>query len=128
MKSSTSTKGVLIEVESEYLSEKSLPEESEYLFTYHVTITNNGDQAVQLRSRHWIITDANGLVDEVKGPGVVGLKPLLEVGESFNYSSFCPLKTEIGTMHGSYQMYYKNGESFDAIIDPFRLEVPGVLQ
>lgn len=110
-----------------YLPEHSAPAHGHYHFAYHITITNVGTQAAQLISRHWIITDADGTVQEVRGPGVVGEQPLLEPGASFEYTSFCPLRTRVGTMHGSYQMVRPNGEQFEAQIAPFTLAVPHAL-
>ncbi len=115
------TRGVKIEVESEYVPERSNPERESYFFAYHIRITNDGDETVQLMSRHWIITDSEGHVEEVKGPGVVGAQPTLEPGESFEYSSFCPLNTSMGIMHGTYQMITEDGQQFDAKIAPFTL-------
>lgn len=115
------TKGVKIEVESEYVAERSNPDQNVYFFTYHITITNQGDETVQLISRHWIITNADGKKEEVRGPGVVGEQPTLAPGESFEYTSFCPLNTPFGMMHGTYQMVTEDGEEFDAAIAPFTL-------
>jgi ApaG protein len=110
-----------------FLPEHSSPQSNEYRFAYHITITNIGQETAQLISRHWIITDAEGDVEEVRGPGVVGEQPVLEPGGSFEYTSYCPLKTNVGTMHGSYQMVRANGEMFDARIAPFTLAVPHAL-
>ena len=115
------TRGVKVEVESEYIAERSDPERNVYFFAYHIRITNQGDDTVQLISRHWIITNAEGKTEEVQGPGVVGEQPTLEPGEAFEYSSFCPLNTSTGTMHGTYQMVTDDGENFDATIAPFTL-------
>ena len=115
------TKGVRVQVNSFYVPERSYPEKNEYFFSYHITITNEGKQTVQLISRHWVITDANGKKEEVQGPGVVGAQPVLKPGESFDYTSFCPLKTPLCTMHGTYQMVTETGEKFDATIAPFTL-------
>ena len=114
--------GILVEVESEYVPEQSDPQNQAYLFTYHITITNQSFESIQLISRHWIITDGDGKVEEVQGPGVVGEQPVLEPGETFEYSSFCPLKTPMGTMKGSYQMQAESGESFEAEIAEFSLK------
>lgn len=119
--SSAITNNVKIEVESEYLPDRSDVERSYYFFAYHVTITNDGEESVQLLSRHWIITNANGIVEEVKGAGVIGEQPVIEPGDSYEYSSFCPLNTSVGSMEGTYQMVSESGEAFDAIIEPFRL-------
>lgn len=123
----TVTRGVRITVAPRYVPEQSEPEKSHYLFAYHVTIRNDGDETVQLMSRHWIITDGEGKVEEVRGPGVVGYQPTLKPGEQFQYTSGCPLSTPVGTMHGSYQMVTEAGEEFDAQIEPFRLAVPRAL-
>lgn len=115
------TQGVKIDVETEYVSQKSDPQHNQYFFAYHITITNQGNETLQLLSRHWIITNANGNTEEVEGPGVIGEQPILEPGESFNYTSFCPLTTPLGSMHGTYQMISNRGEKFDAKIPVFRL-------
>lgn len=115
------TRGVRVEVTPRYEKEQSDPERNYYFFSYHVNISNEGDDRVQLLTRHWIITNGEGQVEEVKGPGVVGEQPVLESGESFEYTSFCPLKTPTGTMEGSYQMVAASGESFDAKIPQFSL-------
>jgi ApaG protein len=126
--SDTTTRGIRIEVASSYLPEKSSAAEHQYLFTYRVRISNLGSETTQLLSRLWIITDAEGGVERVEGPGVVGETPVLAPGESFEYSSFCPLTTEVGTMEGYYVMVIAaTGERFQARIDPFTLAVPGAL-
>ena len=125
--SDATTRGIRVEVQSEYLADRSKPYESEYFFAYHVRISNVGDEAAQLVSREWIITDGEGRVEQVKGAGVVGEFPLLEPGESYEYTSFCPLTTSVGSMHGSYTMRTRGGETFDAAIAPFTLAVPGVI-
>src|SRR5262245_24632624 len=119
--SETVTRGVKVEVQSEYSEERSNPEQNVYFFVYHVVITNVGEMPVRLISRHWIITNADGKKEEVRGPGVVGEQPTLKPGESFEYSSFCPLNTPFGMMHGTYQMVTDAGEEFDAQIAPFTL-------
>lgn len=119
------TGGVKVEVESEFLPERSSPARSEYLFAYTVRISNTGTETVQLLSRHWIITDGRGRTEEVRGPGVVGEQPVLAPGESFEYTSGCPLRTPDGIMHGTYQMVRDDGTTFDAEIAPFALEAPG---
>jgi ApaG protein len=116
------TSGVRVEVLSQYSAENSRPQHGEWVFTYTVRITNQGPDTVQLISRHWIITDAADQVREVKGPGVVGEQPVLAPGESFKYSSWCPLQTPTGRMHGTYQMLRENGEQFDIEIAPFALK------
>ncbi|HEX2061743.1 MAG TPA: Co2+/Mg2+ efflux protein ApaG [Thermoanaerobaculia bacterium] len=123
--SDTTTRGIRVRVESEYLADRS--DRDTYYFAYRVTISNVGDETAQLVSREWIITDENGNVERVQGPGVVGEFPLLEPGESFEYTSFCPLPTMMGTMHGSYTMRTRGGEQFEAEIAPFTLAVPGVV-
>lgn len=124
--SRTTTRGVEIAVRSEYVAERSQPGRL-YFFAYHITISNRGHEPVQLLSRHWVITDGSGKTEEVRGPGVVGQTPHLKPGESFQYTSACPLPTSVGTMHGSFQMITEDGDAFDARIDPFRLAVPGSL-
>jgi ApaG protein len=121
MPSSAITRGVLVEVQSEYIPERSNPEKNYYFFSYHIKITNKGNETAQLLSRHWIITNSEGQKEEVQGPGVVGEQPILEPGESFEYTSFCPLNTPIGTMHGTYQMVTDGRENFDAEIPVFSL-------
>jgi ApaG protein len=121
------TRGVRVKVQSLYVPERSSPPQSHYFFAYHVRIANEGDETVQLMSRHWIITDGEGREEQVKGPGVVGEQPVLAPGESFEYTSFCPLRTPIGSMHGTYQMVTPGGEEFDAEIAPFSLAVPSAL-
>lgn len=116
------TNGVRVEVLSRHSPENSRPQEGEWVFQYTVRITNLGSETVQLISRHWIITDALEHTEEVRGPGVVGEQPVLAPGESFKYSSWCPLKTPTGLMHGTYQMVRANGEKFDAEIAPFGLK------
>jgi ApaG protein len=116
------TNNVSVEVLSQYSAENSHPQQGEWVFQYTVRITNKGAETVQLISRHWIITDAADDVSEVKGPGVVGEQPVLAPGESFQYSSWCPLKTPMGTMRGTYQMVRVNGEKFDIEIAPFALK------
>jgi ApaG protein len=122
--SSAETNGVLVEVQSFYLEDQSQPANRRFVFAYQITITNNGREVVQLETRHWIITDGLGEVEEVKGPGVVGEQPVLSPGESFRYTSGAVLPTERGTMHGTYQMHRADGAQFDAEIAPFLLERP----
>ena len=121
------TRGIHVQVRSEYVPARSSPRESSYFFQYHVRIANVGDETAQLISREWIITNADGEVERVKGPGVVGEQPVLPPGASFDYTSFCELKTAVGSMHGSYQMVTASGDRFDAIIAPFTLAVPNAL-
>ncbi|MBM4375391.1 MAG: Co2+/Mg2+ efflux protein ApaG [Deltaproteobacteria bacterium] len=118
------TRGVQVHVESRYLQERSSPERGGWFFGYTVTISNVGMETVQLLSRHWIITDAHGRIEEVRGPGVVGAQPRLRPGESFEYTSGCPLRTPFGTMRGTYQMVTSEGATFDATIAPFTLTTP----
>lgn len=118
------TNNVRVEVESQYAPDHSQPFQSHWFFHYTIRITNEGDETVQLLSRHWIITDANGHVDEVRGPGVVGEQPVLGPGESFQYTSGCPLKTSSGVMRGTYSMVSESGEHFDVEIAPFALHEP----
>lgn len=118
------TRGIRVRVQSEYAPERSRPAENEWFFLYTVTISNEGPDTVQLLTRHWIITDGTGRVEEVRGPGVVGQQPLLGPGESFKYTSGCPLSTPFGVMEGSYQMVARDGERFDARIAPFTLSEP----
>ncbi len=118
------TNGLLIEVQSRYVEGESLPTARRFVFAYTITITNHGSESVQLRSRHWIITDGLGDVEEVRGPGVVGEQPVLSPGEGFRYTSGAVLTTERGTMRGTYQMHRADGAQFDATIAPFLLERP----
>ena len=118
---------VRVQVVTDYVDEQSEPESDRYVFAYTITIANNGDVPVRLISRHWIITDANGKVQEVTGDGVVGEQPHLNPGEEFRYSSGAVLETPVGAMQGLYRMEADNGVNFDAPIAPFTLAVPGVL-
>jgi ApaG protein len=118
------TRGVRVTVTSEYAPEKSQPSKNEWFFLYTITIANEGAETVQLLTRHWIITDGTGHVEEVRGPGVVGKQPILRPGESFEYTSGCPLSTPFGVMEGTYQMIAENGERFDAKVAPFTLSGP----
>jgi ApaG protein len=119
------TNNVRVEVESQYASEHSQPFQNQWFFYYTIRITNESDETVQLLSRHWIITDAGGHVEEVRGPGVVGEQPVLAPGESFQYTSGCPLKTSTGVMRGTYQMVVTDGgKRFDVEIAPFALHEP----
>lgn len=116
------TEGVRVEVLARHSPESSRLIPGEWVFEYTVRITNQGTDTVQLLSRHWIITDAMEQVREVEGPGVVGEQPVLAPGESFKYSSWCPLKTPGGVMYGTYRMARNNGTQFDAEIAPFALK------
>jgi ApaG protein len=118
---------IRIQVVTRYIDEQSEPDSDRYVFAYTITITNAGNQAAKLISRHWIITDANGKVQEVSGDGVVGEQPHLQPGEEFRYSSGAVLETPVGAMQGLYRMEAENGVSFDAPIDAFTLAVPGLL-
>lgn len=124
----TVTEGIRVTVESHYLAEHSDPDENRYAFAYFVTIANENAPRVQLRRRHWIITDGNGRVEEVEGPGVVGEQPILERGQSHCYTSGAVLKTPVGTMEGSYEMHGQDGRIFRARIPRFSLHKPGVMQ
>jgi ApaG protein len=117
-----------IDVRTAYLDDQSEPRDRRYVFAYTITIRNEGQVAARLMTRHWIITDADGRVQEVRGDGVVGEQPHLEPGQGFRYSSGAIIETPVGVMHGSYQMLADDGERFDAPIAPFRLAKPGVLQ
>jgi ApaG protein len=112
---------------TQYLADQSDEAASRYVFAYTITLRNTGSVAAQLISRHWVITDAQGLVQEVRGLGVVGAQPLLEPGESFEYSSGAAIATAVGTMKGSYQMVATDGTRFEAAIPEFTLSVPRVL-
>jgi len=122
--SDTTTRGIRVQVESFYDEDRSSPQESYYFFAYQVRISNEGAEKAQLISREWIITDANGESQRVQGPGVVGEQPVLAPGEAFEYTSFCPLSTAVGTMQGSYRMVCPDGSSFEAEIAPFSLAAP----
>ena len=116
-----------IHIETVYLEAQSEPEEQRYVFSYTITIRNEGTQAAQLVSRHWLITDSNGKTQEVRGKGVVGEQPHLRPGQSFRYSSGAIIATPVGTMQGSYQMRSDEGLTFDAPIPAFRLAMPGIV-
>jgi ApaG protein len=118
------TNNVRVEVESQYAPEHSQPFDNQWFFYYTVRITNEGEETVQLLSRHWVIKDATGHVEEFKGPGVVGEQPVLGPGESFQYTSGCPLKTSTGVMRGTYQMVTGTDHHFDVEIAPFALHEP----
>ena len=110
-----------------YVADQSDPSHNQYVFAYTITVTNTGSIAARLLSRHWIITDGDHHVQEVKGQGVVGQQPLLAPGESFEYTSGTSLQTAVGTMRGTYQMVAEDGHAFDAAIPPFTLSVPRIL-
>jgi ApaG protein len=118
------TEGIRISVRSTYVAEQSVPLAQRYVFAYTVRIANEGAEPAQLRTRHWIITDGTGKVEEVRGPGVVGQQPFLKPGEHFEYTSGCVLQTPRGEMRGTYQMYRQDGRMFDAVIASFVLALP----
>jgi ApaG protein len=122
--SNTVTEGIRVSVTSVYVAEQSAPSAKRYVFAYTVKIANEGREPAQLRTRHWIITDGDGKVEEVRGPGVVGQQPFLKPGEHFEYTSGCVLKTPRGEMRGTYQMHRPDGREFDATIAPFALALP----
>ena len=122
--SDSTTRGIRVQVQSFYDEERSSPQDSYFFFAYQVTISNLGEEPAQLLSREWIITDGNGEIQRVQGPGVVGEQPVIAPGGEFEYMSFCPLQTPVGAMHGSYLMVLESGESFEAEIAPFSLAVP----
>ncbi len=121
---SETTRSIIITVKPFYLEDQSSPAEDHYVWAYHVRIENQGEETVQLRSRHWKITDGRGQVQEVRGPGVVGEQPVLGPGESFEYTSGTPLPTPSGIMVGSYQMETLGGERFDIAVPAFSLDSP----
>jgi len=123
MYSATSNQ-IKISVEPKYLPDQSEPDESRYVWAYTIEIANVGDVAVQLTHRHWRIADANGVMEEVRGAGVVGEQPVLRPGEAFRYTSGCPLKTPSGMMYGEYRMVDANGRAFDVEIPAFSLDSP----
>lgn len=118
------TEGIKVSVSSQYVPHQSVPQSKRYVFAYTVRIENSGELTAQLKSRHWVITDGNGKVEEVRGPGVVGQQPMLRPGEHFEYTSGCVLETPRGTMEGSYQMRCPDGRTFDARIAAFDLLLP----
>jgi ApaG protein len=118
------TRAIRIRVVPEYVDDRSSPERGRYFWAYTIEIVNEGEETVQLLSRHWLITDALGRTEEVRGPGVVGEQPVLEPGESFTYTSGCPLTTPSGIMSGSYQMETSDGEVFEVEIPAFSLDSP----
>ena len=118
---------ISVTAETQYLADQSDPQDGRYVFAYNITILNTGNIAAQLISRHWLISDAESHVQEVRGLGVVGHQPLLQPGESFEYTSGCVLATPVGTMRGSYQMVAEDGIQFEAPIAEFTLAMPRVL-
>ena len=113
-----------IKVESDFIKERSSSAVPIFLFSYNIEIYNEKTEKVQLLSRYWHITDGNGHIDEIRGPGVVGLKPFIRPGKTFKYSSYCPLRTPFGIMHGSFQMKNSQGSQFNVLIAPFSLTIP----
>ena len=116
-----------VSVVTHYLADQSQPEQDRFAFAYTITVQNNGEKPARLISRHWVITDGDGHVEEVRGAGVVGQQPLIDVGKSHTYSSGTVMTTKVGTMQGTHEMLATDGKHFDAIIKPFRLAVPGAL-
>jgi len=118
---------IRVQVQTQYVQAQSSPADKRYVFAYTITISNQGSRAAKLLARHWVITDADGRRQEVRGEGVVGEQPHLQPGQGFRYTSGAVLETPVGTMQGSYQMVTDDGQHFDAPIAPFRLAVPGML-
>jgi ApaG protein len=118
---------IRVDVETAYVAAQSDPEQKRFVFSYTITIHNQGEIPAKLLTRHWLITDSNGKVQEVRGEGVVGEHPHIRPGEGYRYSSGAVLETPVGVMQGDYQMVNDQGETFDAPISPFRLAVPGML-
>lgn len=116
-----------VSVTPQFLPEHSAPDEQHYVFAYTVKIRNTGDRTATLVSRHWIITDANNKIEEVEGAGVIGEQPTLQPGQSFEYTSGCPLETPVGSMHGTYHCVGEDGTQFDATIPEFVLSMPSTL-
>ena len=119
--------GITVVPKASYLADQSDPSKDHYVFSYTITITNTGEVAAQLVSRHWIITDAGHRIQEVRGLGVVGQQPMLKPGESFEYTSGASIATPVGTMHGTYEMRAEDGHTFEAAIPSFTLSVPRTL-
>jgi ApaG protein len=122
--SEATTRGIRVTVVSEFAPARSRPQDHQWFFLYTITITNESAETVQLLSRHWVIKNGAGEVDEVRGPGVVGEQPVIEPNGSFTYTSGCPLRTSFGTMEGTYQMVTTDGQPFDVRIAPFTLSEP----
>ena len=116
-----------IKVETNFIKERSSAAIPVYMFSYNIEIKNNQEAEVQLISRYWHITDGNNHIEEIRGPGVVGKQPIILPNKIFKYSSFCPLRTPFGVMHGSFQMKNSKGDQFNALISPFRLIIPEYL-
>ena len=125
--SDTTTNGIRVQVTTRYLPERSTPVEKQFWFSYHIRVSNTGVETAQLISRHWIITNADGEQQEVDGPAVVGEQPVLAPGTEFDYTSYCNLTTNVGTMHGTYTMVTPGGDTFEAAIAPFTLAMPHAL-
>lgn len=125
--SEATTRGIKVEAQSAYVPERSDPGAGNYFFAYRIRISNVGAETSQLISRRWVITTGDGAEEIVEGPGVVGEQPTLAPGQSFEYTSFCPLPSPVGTMHGTYQMVTPDGDSFDVVIAPFSLATPTAL-
>ncbi len=123
--SEATTRGICVQVESRYSAQNSAP--GQWFFLYSIRISNQGSETVQLMSRHWIIRDGSGRVEEVRGPGVVGEQPILQPGDSYEYTSGCPLPTPFGSMEGSYLMVTDGGAEFEAVIAEFMLREPGAI-
>lgn len=122
------TRGITVRAAPSYLADQSDPNQRRWVWSYHIRIENGSDRAVQLISRHWIITDAFGQTEEIKGLGVIGEQPVLPPGGSFDYVSGCPLTAPSGTMHGTYQMVDADGGKFDIVIPTFSLDSPHMRQ
>ena len=125
---SSAVNTIKVEVETSYVDEQSDPAERRYVFSYTITIRNEGAVSARLLTRHWIITDANGKVQEARGDGVVGEQPHLKPGQGFRDTSGAVIETPVGAMQGTYEMIDDEGQRFDAPIEPFRLAMPGILQ
>lgn len=118
---------IRVSVKTEYLPSESDEDNNRFVFAYTITVENHGSEAAKLLSRHWIITDAESRIQEVKGKGVIGEQPYLKEGESFSYTSGTMIETKVGSMQGSYQMIADDSHTFDAIVAPFTLAIPGIL-
>ena len=125
--SDITTNGIRVQVTTKYLPERSSPRQNDYWFAYFIRISNVGAETAKLLGRHWVITNADGEQEEVRGEGVVGEQPVLDPGAFYNYNSSCNLRTSVGTMHGEYTMVTPSGETFEARIAPFTLAVPNAL-
>jgi ApaG protein len=127
MTTSTDAQSIEIQAVSQFIDEQSDMNADRYAFAYHITVRNTGKVTAQLLSRHWVITDAEGSVQEVRGEGVIGQQPVLRPGEQFEYTSGCTIATPVGTMKGSYQMVAEDGTRFDAMVPEFTLAMPRTL-